>query len=267
MKNKLCILLVLSAVLHSGCAMPSFPKLPFNSKGPADGLRDPMAIREFEQRRDAANYKTALARWEHGDTAGCESMLVTLLRRNPEFSDARLTLADLYLETHRPDAAEQQLRTVLEAEPDNPQANHSLGLVLETKGNLAAAVVHLQKAAQLDPNNELYAINFQHSQYLGAAEIPQQQANFQPQRLPAPGSDVSLASSETPDRAPAPFPNPTMPSREPVYAARNGYPPGHGYPAGHGYPPAYFPRALPAMPQLPPSASQSFPSGMDAGSR
>ena len=50
-------------------------------------------------------------------------------------------------------------RRVLDAAPDNAEAHHLLGLVAHQSGNLAHAVEHIKRAAQLAPNVALYHAN------------------------------------------------------------------------------------------------------------
>ncbi len=101
-------------------------------------------------RRDSS-MERALARWRHGDKLGCERALVRALQIDPEFDDARLMLADVYTATERVDQAELQLQRVLKNEPSNASAHHSLGLILESLGREDESLVHMKRAAVLDP--------------------------------------------------------------------------------------------------------------------
>jgi Flp pilus assembly protein TadD len=113
------------------------------------------AVRDFEQRRDGAQLSAALDRWKQGDAAGAETALTALIRRRPECLDARLRLAEI-LWSRGDIAAEPHLRAVLEAQPDRAEAHHSLGLLLDGSGRPDEARQHLTKAAELEPDNEIY---------------------------------------------------------------------------------------------------------------
>ena len=113
-----------------GCA--SFP----HSKDPtaveAESREDRKAavIENFERRRDQTQYQAALSRWNQGDPAGCEKLLVSLVARRPDIRDARRLLADVCLDHDDLPAAEAHLRILLEQDPDDAQTHHSLGLLL-----------------------------------------------------------------------------------------------------------------------------------------
>jgi tetratricopeptide (TPR) repeat protein len=82
-----------------------------------------------------------------------------LLRRNPDHREARLMLADLYVSTNKPAAAEKHLRLLLEND-DDARAHHALGLLLEISGKSTEALTHFQRAQTLEPGNELYAASY-----------------------------------------------------------------------------------------------------------
>jgi Tfp pilus assembly protein PilF len=116
--------------------------------------------RQVQQRRQAM-MSAATARWRHGDPLGCERSLLRLLMGDPQFNEARMMLADVYTVTNRPDAAVEQLRIVLAAEPNNAQAHYSLGLVLESIGSTQESQQHLSRAAMLDPGNPQFILSEQ----------------------------------------------------------------------------------------------------------
>jgi predicted Zn-dependent protease len=155
------VCLGLGCWLFTGCAM--------TATGSKRGEKQPLALRhgqrreaaieDFEQRRSAMQYRSALSRWDLGDVKGCEAMLVTLLERNPQDRPARRLLADICLERADPAAAESHLRTLLQQDADDAQAHHSLGLLLEEAGRREEALSHLDRAAALEPENELFALS------------------------------------------------------------------------------------------------------------
>jgi Tfp pilus assembly protein PilF len=113
------------------------------------------AVRNFENRRDAAQLEAALDRWRQGNAPMAESMLLAIVRRRPDNYDARMRLAEL-LWSRSDAAAEPHLRAILEAEPNRAEAHHALGLLLEGTGRADEARQHLAKAAELEPENEIY---------------------------------------------------------------------------------------------------------------
>ncbi len=123
--------------------------------------REEKVLDDFERSRNTALYQAALGRWRAGDSVASESLLIRLLQRDDQHREARLLLADLYIATNKPKAAEEQLRLLLKGMPDDAQVHHSLGLLLETIDRTEEAVTHLQEATDLAPDNELYALSYE----------------------------------------------------------------------------------------------------------
>ncbi|MEL6904328.1 MAG: tetratricopeptide repeat protein [Planctomycetota bacterium] len=48
--------------------------------------------------------------------------------------------------------AEDRLRALVKAAPDQAQAHHHLGVVLRARGQFAGAIAHLERALELDPH-------------------------------------------------------------------------------------------------------------------
>lgn len=156
----LCRTVAVSTLAISGCATVADP-LPDPPEDVAAirAEREEQVIEDFQQTRADALYQAALARWREGDVVASEAMLVRLLQQSDEHHEARLMVADLYVSTGKPKAAERHLRLLIERNADDAQAHHSLGMLLDTTGKAEEALHHLQKAAELAPDNELYAIS------------------------------------------------------------------------------------------------------------
>ena len=159
--NHLILAGLFATVTCAGCAsLKNVAETAFDPDFTREQRKHQM-VESFESRRDTAQFQGAIAKWENGDAQGCERMLLQLLRRSPNHSEARLWLADLYAEQNNAIAAEQQLRWLLRENPQDARAHHSLGLLLESSGNAQDALSHLQKAQQLDPSEPLYAQSMQ----------------------------------------------------------------------------------------------------------
>ena len=144
--------------LMLGCAGWQQQLTPSQSKAePTRQARASDAIKEFEQRRDAAQYQAALDRCRQGDLLRAESLLSSLVGRQPEFYEARLRLAEL-LSARGDPAAEAHFQAVLAAQPARAEAHHAFGLFLNSQGRSAAARDHLAQATSLDPQNEIFKI-------------------------------------------------------------------------------------------------------------
>ena len=151
----IALLLVASSPLP-GCVMQRNPAP--EDKGDESLLSTETSTELFQLRCDESLLQAAVARWRDGDAAGCRMLLERLLNRNPDHLSARMMLADLHASRGDITAAENQFRWIIQRNPDNPQAHHSLGVLLETSGRPEQAAMHLQTAARLEPDNKLYAL-------------------------------------------------------------------------------------------------------------
>jgi predicted Zn-dependent protease len=122
--------------------------------------RSAQMVHDFEERRDAAQLAAALDRLNQGDAARAESMLAALVKRRPDFSDARLHLAEI-LWSHGDASAEQHLRAILESHPNRPDVHHTLGLLLSATNREGEARHHLSKATELEPENEVFRATYE----------------------------------------------------------------------------------------------------------
>ena len=117
------------------------------------------AVKEFEDRRDAAQLAAAIERVEQGDAARAESMLTSIVKRRPDCIPARLLLAEV-LWSHSDPAAEEHLRAILTADDSHAEAHHALGLVLDATNHANEAREHFRRARELEPSNEVYRVTF-----------------------------------------------------------------------------------------------------------
>lgn len=84
-------------------------------------------IREFEERRDTANYQAALARWRQNDPAGCAEALESLLTRSPDHHDAGLLWVQTQLALGNVDEAQTAARRLVAAHPDDAEVQELCG--------------------------------------------------------------------------------------------------------------------------------------------
>jgi len=149
----------------SGCATIGLPEPDLPDDVALERTdREEKVAEDFKRTRDGALYKAAVARWRDGDVAACESLLMRLLERSKDHREARLMLADLYGSTGKPTAAERHLRLLVDRTADDAQAHHSLGMLLAANSKTDEALQYLQTAAELEPDNELYAASYETAQ-------------------------------------------------------------------------------------------------------
>jgi Tfp pilus assembly protein PilF len=145
-----CLAIVL--LLTTGCAGwrerlgPTQPNLAAERAARRDA-----AVQSFEEHRDAMQLQAAIDRFHQGDFAGCESRLVTLVQRRPDFVPARMRLAEIVWSRGDAATAEEHYLAVLSRQPDHAEAHHGLGMLLEAEGRFDEAEAHLSRAGELDP--------------------------------------------------------------------------------------------------------------------
>jgi len=131
--------------------------------------RQETAVRHFEEQRDQAQFYAAMNDWQQGNVPRCHRALQLILARNPEHRQARLLLAELYLYDHQPEQAleiliaqrdSHQNRTALLLDED-AVSQHTLGLAYEALGDAARARSCYRRAAELQPENELFAWSYE----------------------------------------------------------------------------------------------------------
>jgi len=122
--------------------------------------RNAEVVRQFESKRDFAEFEAARARWERDDSKGCEELLENLLARNPTHRDALLLLGEVYLTTNRCQQAFEQVQKALQAYPEDAHTHYSMGLLLDAGGQSGPALEYYERACQREPDNQLYSVSF-----------------------------------------------------------------------------------------------------------
>jgi protein O-mannosyl-transferase len=107
-----------------------------------------------EEKNSYLQNRFALALFQAGKKKEAVSAFETAVAMAPGSAHARLSLAWAYRQTGNPDAAAQQLRTILESQPSNAVARYHLGNILLAKGRIVEGRQELEKAVQIDPKFE-----------------------------------------------------------------------------------------------------------------
>ncbi len=157
---RLAWLLVLAAAAVSGCAsMKAF--VPPEDVSEERRQRSEAAARRFGRRHDAAQFADAQARYRAGDFRGCAQVVERLLARNADHREARLLMAEVLLAEDRPGEAVAHLETTLADHPSDARVHHLMGLALDAMGQQADALVYYERAARLQPNDEVYTASYE----------------------------------------------------------------------------------------------------------
>jgi tetratricopeptide (TPR) repeat protein len=125
--------------------------------GPSRESRSVALAREFDRRRDDAQFQAAASAWQRGDLDGCHKLIDQLLERNPADRRSRLMLADVLLFSGQTAQAADELSKLVADDPKDAVAQHAFAEVLDAIGRPAEAIGHHEEAARLEPKNELYA--------------------------------------------------------------------------------------------------------------
>lgn len=156
----------------SGCAAlskakPSDP--PFDRKA-----RSAEVVREFEQKRDDAQYQSARSRWTQGDADGCIEVLRKLVARAPHHRDAVLLFAEYHLVQQSPKAAVGPVENLLDKHAGDAEVHYTLGLLYQATDAHEQATEQFAVAAEADPRNPLYTAMVETCQHDGASEAQSQ---------------------------------------------------------------------------------------------
>jgi tetratricopeptide (TPR) repeat protein len=135
-----------------------------DSSGRPDGAgmaQDPVitsAIRRYEERlaRDPTSLAfapLAEAYRKAGRTKDAIQLCEEGLRRYPDYAMARVILAKAYLAEGNDEGARAELTAVVGRVPGDVQSHRLLAELAVKRGALAEAVTHLERAAELDPED------------------------------------------------------------------------------------------------------------------
>ncbi len=129
-------------------------------------LPDPQAqrkqevARQFDQKRDQAEFEAAWSAWQRGDMAVARQSLEALLQRNPQHCDALLLMIDVCLAANRIEEALQHARAARTAFPQDARVHYAAATVLDYANRRQEALDCYQQAARLAPDNEVYAVAY-----------------------------------------------------------------------------------------------------------
>jgi tetratricopeptide (TPR) repeat protein len=132
-------LMTFLALAVAGCASLAESKL---LTGPSVAQqrqkRSADAIKDFDQARSAAEFKSAVTCYEQGDLAGCQQALERLLQRDPHHREARLLMAEMLLVKEDPQGAGKHAEEVLKADPKDQHAQQIVRLASQARAVGAA---------------------------------------------------------------------------------------------------------------------------------
>jgi len=188
-------LLLMMALGFAGCAgvKPSIPLEEEASQTRRE--RNAEVARDFDKRRDFAEYQAAHSRWVEGDHTGCLERLQTILARNPDHLDARLLLADVLMVENKPQEAIEALQPALDAHPRDARVQYSMGLLWDSLGRHGDAQACYERAVKLEPANEVYQVSFEEAVSGVSQQTP----------IPPAPTDSSPETRQNPPRVTARF--------------------------------------------------------------
>lgn len=149
-------MLAVGLSLATGCAgISKFPDKPREAELTSEE-RAAEVVRDFERKRDDAQYSAAAQNLSNGDLSGSQTSLQQLLARSPDHRAARLLLAEVFVCQGQPQMAAMQLEMAGKHHPDDAEIEHTLALVRDSMDQRQAALAHYRRAAELAPDNPLY---------------------------------------------------------------------------------------------------------------
>ena len=155
---------VVVSTLAVGCAQ--FPKSSNDAHPQRDSAeKQSELVRNYEQRRDDIQYQAALSKAQQGDTPGAKKSLDLLLERSPNHRAAKLLAAEVALELHDPEHAHRLALSLVERDPQDAHAHHTLGHALEALGHTDRAKQHFSEAARIEPKNDVFQASLELANY------------------------------------------------------------------------------------------------------
>jgi tetratricopeptide (TPR) repeat protein len=153
------LLIVLSG-LAAGCqwlgqGMTQSDRLAEKRRERADAF-----ARSIDQQHEQADLVAARDLWQRGDHESCKRRLNEILTRNPEQLDARLLLAEVFLDENQAQEGIRVLKPAEAAHHDDARVQYTMGLLLDASGSQEGARSHYQAAARLEPGNEVYTVSY-----------------------------------------------------------------------------------------------------------
>jgi len=109
---------------------------------------------EYAPGDSQSHYMLGLCLERLGQTEGAISYLLNACKLNNNFIDAYISLASIFRQTGRVEAAIMTYREALEKSPEAPRLHNNLATSLVTRGNLKEAKRHLERALAYDPGNQ-----------------------------------------------------------------------------------------------------------------
>ena len=149
----MCRTAFLAAITLStcGCAGFRFPTPDTQDVAKQRAERKEEFVREFETNRDRAQFHAAQQRWQEGDAKAAHQLLEPLLVRRSDHAEAHLLMAEVIFESE-PQAAVEHAQQAVRTKPKDPQAHHTLAVLLEASGRSEEAKLHFTEAVRLDPD-------------------------------------------------------------------------------------------------------------------
>ena len=208
---RISLLLVLVASAATGCA--TFKRMRSDSDDVAAkaAKRTAETVKAFEMQRNFAQFQAAEARWREGNVKACHEALEGLLQRDPKHLEAKLLLTQVLLSEEKFDQARASLEPILAERPADARVQHTMGLLMEMQGKSEEALACYQRAAELEPENEEYALACRPVPAAPADASAVQSAGY---RAPA-----ENAAADGQDRAPEVQPAPAAKGRPDVELA------------------------------------------------
>jgi tetratricopeptide (TPR) repeat protein len=139
-------------------------------------------VKTFELKRGIALLNAAQTRLRQGDDTGAREAVNQLLKLAPENLAGHLLKAELHLLHYELEEARREVAFVLEKEPQNVQALHSMGLIEEALGHTEQSAELFGKVAELAPENPLLTIDYESMidpRYSQAGEKPENEGSFE----------------------------------------------------------------------------------------
>jgi Flp pilus assembly protein TadD len=197
-----CAGAALVALLAAGCAGGAWSSRRVPDVYPIKAQRSKQVGKHLGEERDRSEFEAAKFAWRQDDVEGCRDLLGKLLERNPRHREGGLLMAELLLVEQQTEQAREQLKQVLAHHPDDGEALHAMGLLLDAENRPAEAQVYYRQAAKAAPNNREYQISCEAADQENASALASDRIPLSSEQMQMPAVEES-APRPTPTTAQA----------------------------------------------------------------
>lgn len=116
-------------------------------------------ILKYRPDMDLARINLAALHHKHKHYKGAEEQLTAVIAHNYHCFEAHYNLANVYIDSQRPEEAIKEFKVCLRMQPQNALVHNNLGVIFLQNKYPEDALLEFRKAANLEPANKTFSAN------------------------------------------------------------------------------------------------------------